>query len=203
MKTRIVQSGEREIVTQRFLASFIENGGDISSACQVAGVSIATILTWKVNNPEFQRAFNQAKDLSTVILESEAVKRATVGEQVPVFHQGRVVGTKVEKSDTLLTFLLKARKPDEYGDKNKVIIQSDNSKDITDVLAQAISDTDDVKYIPAIDGMNTVVVSDVTGDELSSKPVPSYRGNASAQDVVTNATIFVSAPNTTARKRRD
>lgn len=47
-------------------------------------------------------------------LESEAVRRALSGVEVPVFHQGRECGNTVKHSDQLLMFLLKTLKPSRY-----------------------------------------------------------------------------------------
>ena len=46
--------------------------------------------------------------------ESEAIRRAVYGTIEPVFHAGRVVGSTVRYSDTLLALLLKAAAPDVY-----------------------------------------------------------------------------------------
>ncbi|MDP3427077.1 MAG: hypothetical protein Q8S17_06840 [Humidesulfovibrio sp.] len=47
-------------------------------------------------------------------LESEAVRRALSGVEVPVFHQGRECGNTVKHSDQLLMFLLRTLKPSRY-----------------------------------------------------------------------------------------
>lgn len=47
-------------------------------------------------------------------LESEAVRRALAGVEVPVFHQGRECGNTVKHSDQLLMFLLRTLKPSRY-----------------------------------------------------------------------------------------
>ncbi len=53
-------------------------------------------------------------DRAVAALESEAVRRALSGVQVPVFHQGRECGNTVKHSDQLLMFLLKTLKPERY-----------------------------------------------------------------------------------------
>ncbi len=52
--------------------------------------------------------------LAVAALESEAVRRALTGVEVPVFHQGRECGNTVKHSDQLLMFLLKTLKPARY-----------------------------------------------------------------------------------------
>ena len=50
-------------------------------------------------------------------LEDEARRRALQGVEKPVFREGRQVGTVTEYSDTLLIFLLKARRPEKFRDR--------------------------------------------------------------------------------------
>lgn len=59
---------------------------------------------------------SEADELGRAVaaLESEAVRRALEGVEVPVFHQGRECGNTVKHSDQLLMFLLKALKPSRY-----------------------------------------------------------------------------------------
>ena len=52
--------------------------------------------------------------LAVAALESEAVRRALSGVEVPVFPQGRECGNTVKHSDQLLMFLLKTLKPSRY-----------------------------------------------------------------------------------------
>ncbi len=58
----------------------------------------------------------ESDDLARAVsaLESEAVRRALTGVEVPVFHQGRECGNTVKHSDQLLMFLLKTLKPSRY-----------------------------------------------------------------------------------------
>ena len=59
---------------------------------------------------------HQQNDLDRAVaaLESEAVRRALSGVQVPVFHQGRECGNTIKHSDQLLMFLLKTLRPERY-----------------------------------------------------------------------------------------
>jgi len=54
-------------------------------------------------------------DDAIAALETEAVRRALSGVNVPVFHQGRECGSTVKHSDQLLMFLLKTLCPERYG----------------------------------------------------------------------------------------
>lgn len=55
-----------------------------------------------------------ALERAIAALESEAVRRALEGVEIPVFHQGRECGSTVKHSDTLLMFLLKTLRPERY-----------------------------------------------------------------------------------------
>lgn len=59
---------------------------------------------------------SDAEELGRAVaaLETEAVRRALEGVEVPVFHQGRECGNTVKHSDTLLMFLLKTLRPERY-----------------------------------------------------------------------------------------
>lgn len=53
----------------------------------------------------------------TDLLEDEAQRRARDGTQKPIYQGGKKVGIVNEYSDTLLIFLLKARRRGKFGDK--------------------------------------------------------------------------------------
>lgn len=59
-------------------------------------------------------------DRAVEALESEAVRRALSGVQVPVFHQGRECGNTIKHSDQLLMFLLKTLRPERYAGAREV-----------------------------------------------------------------------------------
>ena len=65
--------------------------------------------------PEFEDADEEV----TETLEREATRRASKGTLKPVFYQGKVCGEIREYSDTLLIFLLKARRPDYQDTSSK------------------------------------------------------------------------------------
>ncbi len=51
------------------------------------------------------------------MLEDEAIRRASVGQEKPVYYQGRQIGTTHDPSDRLLIFLLQARLPEIYRER--------------------------------------------------------------------------------------
>ncbi len=81
--------------------------------------------TWydlRARDAEFKALWDQAVELGTEALEDEAVRRAHQGTEKPVFYQGKRCGSIQEYSDTLLIFLLKARRPEKYRDNSSVEI---------------------------------------------------------------------------------
>lgn len=112
--TTIEQSERRRVL---FLRAFAEHG-NVTAACRVAGIGRTIVYEWKEHDPAFAEAYQRASDESLENLEGEAYRRAVVGvrSEKGVYHQGQLVGieTKVEWSDGLLMFLLKARNPAKY-----------------------------------------------------------------------------------------
>lgn len=88
----------------RFLKAYVA-AGTIRGAAKAAGISRECHFGWvRVGDPnydaDYARAFADAQDELTERLEQEAIRRATTG-----------------RSDTMLIFLLKARRPDVYRDR--------------------------------------------------------------------------------------
>lgn len=87
-----------------FLDAFAETG-IVLAAAQASGIGRASVYRWLEHDEEFALAFHQAEEDSTQRLERAAYERAT---------------RSVEPSDTLLIFLLKARRPERYRDRYEV-----------------------------------------------------------------------------------
>jgi hypothetical protein len=102
---------------RRFLEILVETGGNVTAACKSIKIGRATAYRWREDDEDFARHWDIAHDLSTQALEDECIRRATIGTPRPVFFQGKIVGSIREKSDILLIFMLKARKPEVYRDK--------------------------------------------------------------------------------------
>ena len=97
-----------------FLAKFAELG-NISQACRaMGGLTIRTVYHWKRNDPDFAKLFEEAKEISIILLEDEAFRRAVTGVRKPVYQGGKKVGEITEYSDTLLAILLRGALPNKY-----------------------------------------------------------------------------------------
>ena len=99
----------------QFLAAF-EVSANVAQACRVVGWSRANAYKHRANDPEFAKLWLAAEDVAVDALALEARRRAFEGTVEDVYHQGQVVGQKVNHHDTLLMFLMKAHRPELYRD---------------------------------------------------------------------------------------
>jgi hypothetical protein len=74
------------------------------------------VYDWRPAAPQFAADWAAVVDLGCDALEDEAVRRGCEGYLKPVFHQGKEVGAVREYSNTLLIFMLKARRPAKFRD---------------------------------------------------------------------------------------
>ncbi len=95
----------------------LHNGAPISLAAKAAAYGRTSIYQWRKDDPDFAAAWDEALDEGTDLLEDEALRRAKDGVDEPRFYEGRICGYVRKYSDTLLIFLLKARRPEKYADR--------------------------------------------------------------------------------------
>ena len=119
---------------------------DVTKACKDAGVSREYVYRLRSVCKAFDRRWQGIYDKITDSLEAEAVRRAMHGVDEDIIFKGELVGTKTVYSDSLLTNLLKARRPDVYGER---ITQSLVGKDG--------------------ESLNKASTSDLTPDELKAE----------------------------------
>lgn len=99
----------------QFLAGLMQ-GMSMTKAARLAKIHVSCIQRRKQYDTEFAAALKDAAAIGTEFLEYEAARRAYHGTLKPVFFQGQKCGVVREYSDTLLMFMLKARKPEVYRD---------------------------------------------------------------------------------------
>lgn len=93
---------------------------------QALGIVPATIRFWRQQDVDFDQMCVDAESMVTDQIEREAIRRAVRGVLEPVVFEGTVVMVGGEPlmrrrySDSLLSFLLKGRRSEVYGDKSKV-----------------------------------------------------------------------------------
>lgn len=104
-------------------ATFLEGLGrglSVTHAAKEAGFSRPAAYQRRERDAVFARAWDDAIEAGTDVLEDVATVRATRGVKRPVYQGGKLVGEVTEYSDVLLIFLLKGRRPWKYRD-NAVI----------------------------------------------------------------------------------
>lgn len=104
-------------VKMRRVIEGLRRGLSAGDAAKCAGVARATVYKWREEDPQFAKEWVEAVEEATDVLERVAYERA------------------VEKSDYLVTFLLKARRPDVYQPKHQVEVRG--SVDVTHSLTGA------------------------------------------------------------------
>ena len=98
----------------KFIASLAEHGV-VQQACEESGVGRSSAYKHRQEDSDFAEAWDEAVEASTDLMIAEARRRAVQGVDEPVFYGGSRVGTIRKYSDSLLMFLIKARRP-EYRD---------------------------------------------------------------------------------------
>ena len=69
---------------------------------------------------EFDEAVEAALEEANDALEEEARRRALHGYEKGIYHQGSLVAYETVYSDSLLSQMLKAKRPREFGDKREI-----------------------------------------------------------------------------------
>ena len=96
-----------------FLGAIMQ-GSSVTDAVNLVNVHITLPYKTRKTDEAFRTAWQEAAEVGTEFLEQEAARRAYHGTLKPVFHKGEQCGLVREYSDTLMIFLLKARRPDKY-----------------------------------------------------------------------------------------
>jgi len=103
--------------------------GVIGTACDRAGVRRKLHDAWIENYPMYKEKYQEMKEVFIDGLEVTAIERAK------------------EKSDTLLQFLLKANKPDKYGDKSQIEMRGKIAAPITLVFNESMLNENEKKIL--------------------------------------------------------
>jgi len=104
---------EKDIIFLAILAA----GSSVSAACRAAGYARSSAYHWRNTDDAFAQYWAQAREEGTDLLEDEAIRRASIGVEKPVYYQGQKIGSTRDPSDRLMIFLLQARRPDIYRDR--------------------------------------------------------------------------------------
>jgi hypothetical protein len=125
-----------------FLGALALNG-NVSDAAKAAGVARDTVYKAKTRNPDFAQDWQTAEKIASDVLLREAWRRAVEGGRQYKFHpktgepllhpETGEPYYEMVYSDALLTLLLKARLPEQFGDKLRVeqTIKQEPTYDLT------------------------------------------------------------------------
>jgi len=92
---------------EKAFLSALERTGVVGWAAKAVGVGRRTVYDHRQADPDFAEKWEEALDAAEDKLWGEVVWRAVEGEQVPVYHKGKVVGHTTRKSDALLMFAVR------------------------------------------------------------------------------------------------
>ena len=100
---------------QQTFLDVLSETGNITEACKAIKVSRMSLYRFRKKNKKFAEAWEEAEYRGVDALIEEARRRAHDGVDEPHFYQDQIVGYVRKYSDTLLIFLIKAKRP-EYRD---------------------------------------------------------------------------------------
>ncbi len=103
-----------------FIAA-LRNSGNVRASCQQAGISRRTAYTWRDKWVAFADDWAEALEDSCDVLEAEARRRG------------------MSISDRLLMFLLKAHRPEVFGDKQKIDLRVVADNDLDSAIATELA----------------------------------------------------------------
>lgn len=156
---------EKQIAQSVFLEEFAKSA-NVTAACRQARIARSTLYQWQEHDEAFGLRYGQAELEANDVIRAAIFRRAIVGVDKPVIHQGRMATdtrgaplTVKEYSDTLLIFLAKSRMP-EFRDKQSVEVSG--SLDVNSLAADA--DAKFGAYLAALTS-GTVLVKPDTGTE--------------------------------------
>lgn len=98
-----------------------QNCGDLYAACRSTGVSLIFVRAWMKDDKDVAAQLVEAERVGAMALQTEAIRRAVIGEEKGVYFKGELVGTEYVKSDGLMQTLLKGRLPDIFGKESEGI----------------------------------------------------------------------------------
>jgi len=99
-----------------FLAA-LEVDGVVLHAAKAADISPRQAYRYRKENKEFFTAWEEAEWAGSEALVAEAYRRAVDGVKRPIYSQGKYVADEIVYSDTMLSLLLKAKRPTEYRER--------------------------------------------------------------------------------------
>lgn len=121
---RALTKTTRQRARDAFLADLTQRG-NVSAAAAAAGLSRDTFYVWRGKDSDFAAAWDQALETAIDAMELEARRRAVEGVEKPIIgrvgkDEDGIITYVREYSDSLMTLLLKAHRPDKYRERTDV-----------------------------------------------------------------------------------
>ena len=114
----------RQRARETFLAELARRG-NVSAAAEIATMSRRWFYEEREGDPQFAAAWDEALETAIDAMELEARRRAVEGVEKPIIgrvgkDQDGIITTVREYSDSLMTLLLKAHRPDKYRERQQI-----------------------------------------------------------------------------------
>ena len=113
-------SRDQSALTPRRLSDFLLHlgrTGSVTYAAARTGLRRTALYHLKARDAGFAERWAEALDLGIERLQDNALQRALEGDKRPVFRNGRQVGQVRHYDNRLLQFLLRAHRPEIYGER--------------------------------------------------------------------------------------
>ena len=98
----------------RFLREFSRTCS-VSAACRASGLARRTVYNWRDRDADFRARWEAARARGVEQLRDEAMQRALVGTEQPVWHGKRIVDRVAVPDNRVLWNMLQALQADIYG----------------------------------------------------------------------------------------
>ena len=92
---------------EKAFLSALEKTGTVAGAAKAAKVGRRTVYEHMKEDSDFADRCRETLATTEASLETELMRRALEGEEVPVYFKGKVVAHNTRKSDALLMFAIK------------------------------------------------------------------------------------------------
>jgi len=124
-----------------FLKALAKTGAVVAAAKAAGYADSQMVNKYRKTDPEFAEAWEAAENAAIDVWEAEAAKRAFEGVAKGVYFRGQKVDEEMQWSDGLAQFMLKAKRPEIYGERKRVDVNVGGQVGVA-VLPMAGNDTE-------------------------------------------------------------
>lgn len=139
---------------QEIFLKELRDCGNVSAACAKAHVERSTVYKEKKHDDTFAEQWKNALDDAMDSLEAEAWRRARDGVPRLIFYKGALVTDDKDNpiiqrdySDTLMTLLLKAHRPDKYRERVEATNFNIDFSKLSDEQLERIAGGEDIRVV--------------------------------------------------------